>query len=127
MRYMMNPMTTVGVSGEERSALMRVAEAVLDQETARWLDGLERDERWSDGYRTRFGDLADRLIGIVENWGLGENVLAGDVSSEDAAVFAGVLSHVLQRHVKSTDIVDGSVERYIEAAKRSGGYGYVDR
>ena len=118
MGYMMDPMMTVGVSGEERSALIRVAEAALDQETARWLAGLEPDEMSSDGYKARFGDLADRLIGIVEDWGLGENIIAGDVSPYDAAVFAGLLSHVLQRHVKVESIVDGSIRCDIDDVRR---------
>lgn len=89
--------------------------------------GLGPDERPSDGYRVRFSDLADRLIGIVEDWNLGENVFAGDVSPEDAAVFAGVLSHVLQRHVKVESIVDGSIRYDIDDVRRSGSLGCKDR
>lgn len=115
------------MSGEDRSALIRVAEAVLDQETARWLVGLEPDEMSRDSYKARFGDLADRLIGIVEDWDLGESVFAGDVSPEDAAVFAGLLSHVLRRHVKVESIVDGSIRCDIDDVRRSGSLGCKDR
>ena len=120
MAYPMNPDLVVGVAADEYSALMRIASELLDQDASEWLESLPAYSSGRQSRRCRFGDLYDHLTGFILEFDIEDEMRAGCVSEEDAALYAGVLSHCLQYHVKTGDILNGTAKRLVLEMGESG-------
>ncbi len=102
--YPLDPELVVGISPDEHAALVRIASEILDQNAAGWLAAMSHGDGY---YKSRFSDLYDHLKEFITKWDLVDEIRAGCVSAEDAQLYAGMLSHCLQRHVSVDDILDG--------------------
>ena len=113
MSYPIEPDLIVDLSDDEHAALARIAEEVLDDDASAWLKAMPAAEDGSPFRRCRFGDLYDYLTGFITRRGIEDEIRAGSVSEGDAALYAGVLSHCLQRHVRVDDVLSGNAKRII--------------